>query len=657
MNAASASVLPDTQPSLRHVESQRRGDVQGLRAVAVLSVIFYHLHVPGFSGGFVGVDAFFVISGFLVTGILLREIEQTGRLAVLPFLARRARRLLPNAALTLLAVLLLTMALLPQYRLGWILDDTISAALFYSNVHFAAQAVDYFTLGQAPSPVLHFWSLSIEGQFYLLLPVFLLVICALFKTGKRNAAGAALALVFVLSFWANLAISDQDQTKAFFSIWARCWQFALGGLANFVRLPAKRSLGRTLSAMGLTGLALSIALFDDTLAYPGFYALFPSFGAAFVICGGGAAPLLSQPVMQWIGDRSYSLYLWHWPAILFASGDFAKQHMWALLPLSFAAAEIAYRYVETPLRRSRSGAPRPALVLAAGAAVQLFVAIAAVGAGHLMSRMSDAEAKVARLIAFAEKDQGRNYELGCHLAYESSVIPDNCVFGDLGAEKTVVLFGDSHAAQWFEPLEAAASKNGWKLLAWTKSSCPSADVSVYYQPKKAVFRECDLWRQRALDRLRALRPSMVVLANSTFYSGWIADRQTAAPLNESDALKQLSGGLRSVALQLQESGSEIAVIQDTPRAAPDYRDCLSKKEAGACDRPRTEAISQPLFETDALAGLKNVEFLNNNDHICGPRFCPLFSQGQLIYRDDHHLAAAYAKSFEPQFAELLRRAH
>jgi peptidoglycan/LPS O-acetylase OafA/YrhL len=637
------------------VESLRRGDVQGLRAFAVLSVIFYHLHTPGFSGGFVGVDAFFVISGFLVTGMLLREIDEAGSLALLPFFARRARRLLPNAALTLLAVLLLTMALVPRYRLGWVMDDLVSAALFYSNVHFAAQAVDYFTLGQAPSPVLHFWSLSIEGQFYLLLPVLLLVICGFFATGKKSAAGIALALVFLASFTANLVISDQDQTKAFFSLWARCWQFALGGLVNFVRLPAGRRTGEALSALGLAGLALSVGLFDDALAYPGLYALLPTFSAAFVICGGGTAWLLSHPLMQWIGDRSYSLYLWHWPVILFVGEPFAQGHKWALLLLSFVIAEIAYRYVETPLRRGRRPAANASTTLMAGAAAQCLVALAALGAGPLLSSISDPQAEIAELIKSAESDLGRNYDLGCHLAYEAADIPETCVFGDTGADKTVVLFGDSHAAQWFEPLEAAASNNGWRLLAWTKSSCPSADVSVYYVPKKTVFRECDLWRQHVMNQLRVLRPSMVVLSNSSFYSGWVADRKGGKPLSDSDTLGALSAGLRSVALQLSESGAKIAVIADTPRAAPDYRDCLSRKESKACERQREEAIAQPAFETDALAGLKNVEFVNNNDEICGPRLCPLLSAGQLIYRDDHHLAAAYAKSFEPQFAELLRR--
>jgi peptidoglycan/LPS O-acetylase OafA/YrhL len=659
LSRAQILTLPDAKPAAPGILNARRGDIQGLRALAVMAVIFYHLRIPGFSGGFVGVDAFFVISGFLVTGILFREIDLTGRIMILPFLARRCRRLLPNAALTLFVALLATMLFLPRYRLDAVVGDLVSAALFYSNVHFAALTVDYFALDMPPSPVLHFWSLSIEGQFYLLLPVFLFLICKLFSEKKRTAA-TAMALVILMSFGASLAIADSDQTKAFFSIWARCWQFALGGLINVARLPAGRKIGTAISALGIAGLIACMAVLDDTLAYPGFYALLPTFSAALVIwggSGGGAVSrLLSQPAMQAIGDRSYSLYLWHWPIILIVGEQLFKGHRWALLPLTFVVAEIAYRYVEIPLRFSRGAAPNAVYVIAAGAALQCLVAAAGLGVVRLPLMTSAADARIAELISSAVADKGRNYDLGCHLASEAADIPENCAFGDVGGAKTVVLFGDSHAAQWFEPLEAAASKHGWKLLAWTKSSCPSADVAIYFIPKKTEFPECDLWRQRVMSRLRAEKPALVVLANNNAYSGWINDRNTGARLYKSNALDALRQGLHSVVFQLAEAGVHTTVIADTPRAFSDYRDCISRNGGVACERQREDAIAEPKLELDALAGLQGVNIENFNDKICGLDTCPLFNGGNLIYRDSDHLAATYTQSFEPKFADMLLRA-
>lgn len=309
-NDAPPGILPDT--------TEYRADIQGIRALAVLSVIFYHGDIIGFPGGFVGVDIFFVISGFLITRLLMRELETTGSISVFMFWGRRVRRLLPNASVTLLAVLTATVILLPAYRRPDIALDVIASAAFVSNYHFATNAVDYFRLGAPPSPVLHFWSLSVEEQYYVVWPLLLLAVCRLRGGTRLRTARTLLFVVFGLSFVSALVAVGESQPVAFFHAENRVWQLALGGIlaTHFqYRLSVPAQLRALLGWLGLAAMLFSITAFDDDLAYPGFYALMPTLGTAALLAGvergglsGSIFTILASSPMRWIGDRSYSLY-------------------------------------------------------------------------------------------------------------------------------------------------------------------------------------------------------------------------------------------------------------------------------------------------------------------------------------------------------------
>lgn len=304
---------------------ERRADLQGIRAIAVAMVVFYHLDLGWLPGGFVGVDVFFVLSGFLITRLLYVEAAGRGTIDLAGFWLRRARRLLPNAVLTLAFILAATWLLLPPYRWHGISRDVLAAATFLSNFRFSASATDYFHFDDPPTPVLHFWSLSIEEQFYFALPMALFLLLPAIRQRPRLVVSLLLAATGIVSFAASLWVGSGNQPAAFFGTHTRVWQLAIGGLLG-INFDLRQSIpARAIASWaGMAAIVYAAFAFSDTLSYPGLYALAPTLGAALLILGldaERAAPLrllLSTLPMRWAGDRSYSLYLWHWPIIIFA---------------------------------------------------------------------------------------------------------------------------------------------------------------------------------------------------------------------------------------------------------------------------------------------------------------------------------------------------
>ncbi len=311
-----------------------RPDIEGLRAVSVLLVLVYHAGVARVKGGFVGVDVFFVISGFLITGLLVRELESTGRISLLGFYARRAKRLLPATALVLVATAAATWAFLPLTDRATFATDIFSAAFYVVNWRLADRSVDYLAEDVGPSPVQHFWSLAVEEQFYIVWPLLLALAAWIF--GRRGGVGRtrlafALAFVAVPSFVWSLRLTSRDSATAFFVTTTRLWELAVGaavaiGERRWSALSRPVAVG--LGWAGLVAIACSAFLFREGARWPGFGALLPTLGAAAVIVAGhvpttaGAARFLSLSPMVWIGGLSYSLYLWHWPLLVAARGPF-----------------------------------------------------------------------------------------------------------------------------------------------------------------------------------------------------------------------------------------------------------------------------------------------------------------------------------------------
>ena len=359
-----------------------RPDVEGLRAVAVLLVVLYHARISPFTGGYVGVDVFFVISGFVITGLLLRERTASGHTSLLSFYARRCRRILPAASLVVVATLWATYHWLGFLRGDEVVDDARSSALFFANFHFISLQTNYLTAQRPPSPLQNLWSLSVEEQFYLVYPAFFIVLAFLARRwwSLRAALVTALSLVIASSLAWSIYQTSTDATTAYFSPFTHAWELALGalvavGTSHLASLP--KGIAAAITWLGLAAIIVSATVYDDTTTYPGSAVALPVVATAAVIAGGAAIPrlgaesLLGISAMQLLGRLSFSLYLWHWPLLAIATerGAHTLSTTSALLWVGCALmlSYVTFRLIEDPIRRARPLSRRPLLSIAVGA--------------------------------------------------------------------------------------------------------------------------------------------------------------------------------------------------------------------------------------------------------------------------------------------------
>ncbi|AHG93584.1 acyltransferase 3 (plasmid) [Gemmatirosa kalamazoonensis] len=645
-----------------------RADVQGLRAVAVLAVVLYHAGVPLFGGGYVGVDVFFVISGYLITGLLLREVERTGTIDFAAFYGRRVRRLLPAVTVVLLATLGATVLFLSPLEQRELAPAALAAALYASNFWFGFQATDYLGGDVQQNLVMHTWSLSVEEQFYMAWPLLLLVGARFGAPDRRR--GRLLALmtgVALASFVGGLWLMTRSRPWAFFGSPPRAWEFAAGALVCLAEARLA-TLGRraatALALVGAAGVLGAIVAFGDRTAFPGVAAVLPVAGTALLLAAGAArtpgavSRLLGVAPLRAVGDWSYSLYLWHWPLLVFPAllgltlGPAARA---ACVLAALALAWASYRWVENTLRFDRRLVARPWRSLALGACLTVAAGAAAAAVWAAGGRTID-----ARMASYRHaRDLPKVYADGCHAEF-SKVDVGGCVYGVADARRTVVLFGDSHAAQWFPALERLARDGKWRLVSLTKSACPPADVSVTNPDLGRPYRECDAWRAKAIARVAAERPALVVMTSA---SGYMFEAGAGAGAGVgADAWRD---GMRRTLLGLRRAGAPIAVVRDTPRPGFDVPRCLARAlrnhgaSAAQCDFALdANPWGAEVFgvNREAARGLDDVRFVDLSDVICDRGRCVATRDGEVIFRDTNHLAVRMAESLAPVLRDRLRTA-
>lgn len=683
-----------------------RRDLEGLRAVAVGLVLLFHARLLGFTGGYVGVDVFFVLSGFLITGLLIREFSEAGRISLWHFYARRARRLLPAAAVALAVTAIASALLLPPLRFADVGADIVAASLYASNIRFAAQAIDYLGSELAPSPVLHFWSLGVEEQFYLFWPALLTIVAGgAFAARRREAGlrrvGITLAVVLIVSLTASIWLTAVQQPLAFFSLPTRAWELALGGL---LALPLARTLvperlGPILAWVGVGLVVASGVVITPSTLFPGIAALLPTVGSALVIAGGlpsggGAGPgsLLALAPIRYLGRISYSLYLWHWPILVLpeaAFGTLPAPVRVVLAGLAVVVAAASHRWVEEPIRHGRAASVRPGRVLAFAGAASLTVAMSGVALAALTpltlrpagpvvggpidevplpttvarssttptptlatTRPGPVPADLVPSLVDARDDLPAIYTNGCHVGVPERYPATPCVFGDPDGDETIVLFGDSHAAQWFPTLERIAKERHWRLLSMTKSGCSSVDVPVWNQLLDRPYEECTAWREAAVEAIGRADPALVVISNAHRYS-LALDGELAWSTDHEDVW---SAGLSRTIDRLSTKAHAIVLIGDTPRMADDPPVCLSKRldDASACATSSTSAVPRfRLTEDLRIAAGTGVTFVDPTPWLCPTEPCPVVIGRFLVYRDRHHMTATYARALGARFLPLL----
>ena len=676
-----------------------RPDIEGMRAVAVGLVLLYHAGVPLFGGGYVGVDVFFVISGFLITGLLLREAERTGRVSILGFYARRIRRLLPAATVVLIVVAVLAWLAFNPVRRQSVAGDEAAASLYVINWRLAGQSVDYLAANAPPSPVQHYWSLAVEEQFYVVWPLLILLITLAISRRRdllRPVLFTVVAAITLGSLVYGVWLTGDAPGRAYFSSLTRAWELGLGA-ALALTVPALRRIplaaGRVLGWVGLAVVVASGIVISASTPFPGTAALLPTLGVAAVIAAGcraeSAPGILGTRPMTWMGGVSYPWYLWHWPVVVFATahwGPIDWLPLLGLVLLSVLPALVAQHFVEDPIRHSQVLARLPwraigigvlCMALSLGAAFWLRSSVHAspppadaVGAGALSTPQPSAApsgsapadptpaptppadylvkpAAIAPDPVEAADDIPAAYDDGCHVPVQVNEVT-HCVYGDPAGAQTVVLFGDSHALQWLPAVEQLGEEDGWRVVLETRSSCNPADVTPYSPLLERSFTECPGWREQALQIIEEEQPDLVLLGGMWNTPVAAENGQQADPRTTAQATVD---GLRRTLERLSALGVPLVVLRDTPRAVADPPACVSgvTTDLTECARPKRQAEAQTRrqIEERAIEGVPLASLVDLNPEICPYDPCSPVIGKVLVNRDDHHLTATYARTLTP----------
>ncbi|WP_432043069.1 acyltransferase family protein [Streptomyces cadmiisoli] len=674
---------------LHSPEPPLRKDIQGLRALAVTLVVLAHAQLPFVSGGYIGVDVFFVISGFLITGGLIREAERSRSVSLRRFYARRALRILPLATLVALTTMAGCWFFASKIRFTEFMNDALAGALYFMNVDLAASGTDYLREGAAPSPFQHFWSLSVEEQFYLLWPVLLLVSWKCFRRPWLKAL--PLGVLCLVSFAFSVGVGEASPSWSYFGPHTRLWELGAGSLLAFAasalaHLP--RPLAEAATWLGLAGILASAVLYDDRTPFPGYHALVPVVGAALVIAGGCGASrpfasrLLSVPPATWLGGLSYGWYLWHWPVLMIGPSVLTRtptpELSLVLALMALLLAWVTLHLVENPIRHRRSLRRRPATALALGLGLSATVVAGALVAASFPPAISstarapeldralaaadDPRTGLEELVAGSAASLPRNlsprltetkeqrsavYRDGCHVGYGGEKSP-GCVYGDRTSDKVVVLFGDSHAAQWFPALESLSRKHGWKLVSLTKSSCKTADVMIVAQNRP--YKACENWREDALNRIGRLRPELVVTSSS----------EAATPVERmADPSAEWRAGYERVYRQLARRSEHLLVLLDNPWPRNDAVECAASRplDLPACEQSSREAVKSPVLREASRRAARHIKalLLDPMPWFCAPGGrCPLVVGDTFVYRDESHVAESYAAALTPLLERELR---
>jgi peptidoglycan/LPS O-acetylase OafA/YrhL len=642
-------------PSLTGSRSGFRPDVEGLRGVAILLVVLYHAHLPLMGGGFVGVDVFFVISGYLITGLLFREVQRSGSISFKGFYARRVRRLLPALAMTLLVTAVASVFNFAPWNLGEVLKAGIASALWSANLFFAVNTTNYLAQDANSNPFLHMWSLAVEEQFYFVWPALIWLATRRCARQSKRRLLLLLAAVALFSFLGCLALTYRSQPWAFFSSPARAWEFALGGLAVLARRPAWPRFCAAFPVLGLSAIAVSASAFSDATVFPGWAALLPVGGAALVLTfdsvQGGIGWALNNPPMQFLGRLSYSWYLWHWPVLVLAERNW-NLDLWGTLSAALGSlllAALTHRLIENPIRFHPRLVQRPWLSLALAACTTALCVSVSVGCYYAVRLFENQQ---TRAVWASIKAMPGVYGDGCQLTLNQTESP-RCVYGDYAADRTLVLFGDSHASQWFPPLQTLAVEKHWKLLVRTKVACTPVAVMPYAEREHRDYQECVLWRDGEIDKIIRLHPQAVVL--STYSDYYIQHLHLSM-----SAWKE---ALRETIARFDEAGVTVVVLHDPPTPTSDATDCVYRwaregKDIGSCQfrRATQESAAIAAAEEQVVGASKHARLLDISNAVCAQQECSAVKNGTIVYQDRHHLSVSFAQTLAPLLGEKLESA-
>jgi peptidoglycan/LPS O-acetylase OafA/YrhL len=654
-----------------------RPDIEGLRALAVGLVVLDHAGIALFSGGYVGVDVFFVLSGFLITGILFAELDRTGTISLPRFYARRARRLLPAGALVLIATVIAMYELVGGTRAERTAVDARWTALFAANVRFIRLGTDYMNSTLPPSPLQHFWSLAVEEQFYLVWPLLMITIGILCRNRSvRRWSTVALAVIVVVSLAFSAWQTPRNGTLAYFSPFTRAWELGLGGLLALAAPSLKRApgvVGQVAGPVGVAMIGYAAVAFGPETVFPGLAALVPVIGACLVVAAGGIRGgfpvdrFISQRPFLFVGRLSYSIYLWHWPLLIvgaaWAGHELNLAQNAGLIVFSVVLSWLTFTLLERPVRDSgRLKARHPSVSLVMGSAFTAAIILVASVVIALIPNMPTIDAAEAGTIilpseaqvesAVAEWTQETEWPpqpkrianlamaKGCRISRAATVGP-LCRFGDPNASRVAVVYGDSHAEMWMPALDVIARSEGWQIVQVTKPGCQVPDFRRYSPTMKREYTECDTFRDWAIGQITSLKPDLIIISSSSKdVEEWTDD----GPSGEN--MDQIWGdGLAKVIQEIQPSTSRVVVIGDMAYPVEPGIDCLTAHpdDIEECSAAVTDAVPAEMNAVEKqVAAANGADYIDVIPWFCTDSTCPAVVGGLTTHRDDFHINENYA---------------
>ncbi|MGR0158866.1 acyltransferase family protein [Paenarthrobacter nitroguajacolicus] len=656
-------------------KSKFRPEIQGLRSLAVLMVVSYHIWIGRVSGG---VDVFLLISAFLMTLQFTGRYKQGRPMDLLRHWLHLFRRLLPAVVVVLLGTLAATFIFLPPTRWAEIVQQSWASLFYFENRLLQDLAVDYYATDHSmASPVQHFWSLSIQGQVFILWPIIfatVALVCRRFALRYRAMLVYVFAIIFVASFIYSIIFTANNQAVAYFDTFARLWEFALGTLVALM-LPAMNFSKPVRVVLGWIGVAAMLTcgiLLQVQTAFPGFVALWPTLAAVAVIAAGqtgsrlGVDRILSSKFLVRLGDNSYALYLWHWPILVIALAWTGKDHAgWlsgtVIVALSLLLAFLTTKFVEKPFRqwkwpemkRRRSVIAIVACLAVVSAplvafqykldldeqAAQARMVFDNPGAMALLPGYVDQAAPNAPVQPAAERvgREWANLSDGCSgdTKPESRLLQDNCQQNSVGADatKTVLVVGNSHSQQWLAALEVLAEHHHWRLYSLLYGGCPFMTEDPESEPG------CNEFNSEVRSHIREHAPDAVFMVGTAAEPSWPDER--------------LTPGFEELIPEVTSLGTHIVAVRDNPRFNYNLRDCTIAKGVDSPDcRPlKADVLAEP-SPFDAVTGkYQDLSLVDMTDLICPETYCPPVIGNTFVYLDDNHLTKSYVKSMSDMLDE------
>lgn len=674
--------------SLQPINDFFRKDIAGLRAIAVLAVILFHLNPSWVPGGFAGVDIFFVLSGFLITGILWREYNKYGRISLLNFYARRAKRLIPAAIFLIIAVLIASAFIYPYWLWDGILGQASAGFLYMANIWFALQGGDYFTESlELPQPLLHLWTLGLEEQFYFVLPVLMISLLLLGKNYSRRALILGLGLFTVASFTLSVLLTPEFPTNSFYLLHTRFWEFAVGGLLAIVLTDSSTHIARGLkgiagqvsSSIGLLGIVLSLVLLDPTVQYPGYAAALPVVSTLLILAS-SPENFINRMVgiqpMVGVGNISYSWYLWHYPPIVLLAtfpGLTNFQSIVLAFTIGLIGAVFSYFMVEKPFRfgKRNIGSPLKVVTLSLVACIALASLTFTGGIGVARAKLAAAgdsaigiQENIGKIQPVPERatptpdeevPSVKSDNVDDVALPESESVP---LIETLQGQ-TVLLVGDSHSLHWEAAFrEAVENQLGGTLVMHSLLSCPAIDVYVTKLDGSAMRAGCEEHRETFWDI--ADEADIIVLSQAEHYVNRLRDPDGKKIEDEAKYTLWKNAYAEWIELINQQS-SVLGVVADNPKMPNNPADCV--KYSGTptdCD-VNEELVREIMGELPAISHSVREAYLLSPEtqvfdvygKICENKICKASDKGVSVFSDNQHLAEKWTLNQTPEIVEWL----